>query len=91
MQQKIIASAVAAGLESNKAPSGQVDVSAVKEAGITAAVADALNAQKNKKTPPSVSTVQVVDPKVGVPTVDPAVKPNYVGQKLNRILNKSKK
>ena len=87
----MIALAVAAGLESNKAPSGQVDVSAVKEAGITAAVADALNAQNNKKTPPSVSTVQVVDTQAVVPTADPAVNSKSVGQKLNWILNKAEK
>ena len=87
----MIASAVAAGLAANKAPSGQVDVSAVEENSITAAVTDAMNAQNKKKTPPSISAVQVVDSKAGVTTADPAVKPNSVGQKLNRILNKSKK
>ena len=60
-------------------------------AAITVAVTDALNAQNKKETPPAVSAVQVLDPKSGVPTADPAVKPKFVGQKLNRILNKAKK
>ena len=75
----MIASAVAAGLAANKAPPGQVDVSALEAAAITAAVTDALNAQNKKNNPPDVSAVQVVEPKAGVPTADPAVKPNYVG------------
>ena len=86
----MIASAVAAGLAANKAPSGQVDVSALEAVAITMAVTDALKAQNNKKKPPTVSAVQVVDPKAGLPTVHPAVKPKSVGQKLNRILNKAK-
>ena len=87
----MIASAVAAGLAANKALSGQVEVSAVEAASITVAVTDALKAQRNRKKPPAVSAVQVVDPKAGVPTADHAVKPKYLGQKLNRILNKAKK
>ena len=91
VQQKMIALAVAAGLAANKAPSGQVDVSAVESAVITAEFTGALNAHNNKNTPPAVSAVQFVDPKAGVPTADPAVKPKPVGQNLNRILNKAKK
>ena len=87
----MIASAVAAGLAANNALSGQVEVSAVEAAVITASVNDALNAHNKKNTPPAVSAVQVVNPKSGVPTVYPAVKSKYVGQKLNRILNKAKK
>ena len=87
----MIASAVAAGLAAKKALSGQVDVSAMEAVAINATVTDAMNTHNNKKTPPYVSAVQVVDPKAGVPTVDPAVKPISVGQKLNRILNKAKK
>ena len=91
LQRKMIALAVAAGLAANKVPSGQVDVSSVEVAAINAAITDALNAHNNKKTPSAVSTFQFVDPKAGVPTADPAVKLKYVGQKLNRILNKAKK
>ena len=40
----MIASAVASGLVANKAPSGQVEVSDVEAAAITATVTDALNA-----------------------------------------------
>ena len=87
----MIASAVAAGLAANKSPSGQVDVSDVEAAAITVEVTDALNAQNNNKKPPDISAVQVVDPKAGVPTADPAAKPKSVGQKLNRVLNKAKK
>ena len=86
----MIASAVAAGLAANKGPSGQVEVSAVEAAAITASVNDELNSQNKKNTPPAVSAVQVVDPELGVPTADPAVKSKSVGQNLNRILNKSK-
>ena len=75
----MIASAVAAGLAAKKAPSGQIEVSAVEAAAITASVTDTLNAHNKKNTPPAISAVQVVDPKAGVPTADPAVKPNYVG------------
>ena len=87
----MIASAVAAGLVDKKSPSGETDVSAVEAAEITVAVMYALKAQSNKKKPPAVSAVQVVDPKAGVPTADHAVKPKCVGQKLNRILNRAKK
>ena len=91
VQQKMIASAAAAGLASNKAPSGKVEVSDVEAASITAAVTDAMNAHNKKNIPPDVSAVQVVDPEAGVPTADPAVKSKYGGQNLNRILNKAKK
>ena len=87
----MIASEVAAGLAANKAPSGETYVSDVEASAITTAVTDALKAQSNKNKAPAVSAVQVVDPKSGVPTADPAVKPKYLGQKLNRILNKAKK
>ena len=70
----MIALAVAAGLAANKAVSGQLEVSAVEAAAITAAVTDEMNAKNKKNIPPAVSEVQVVDPKVGVPTADPAVK-----------------
>ena len=83
--------AVAAGLAANKAPSGQVEVSAVEASAITVAVTYALNAQNKKNTPTSVSTVQVIDREAGVLTADPAVKSKYVGQKLNQIVNKAKK
>ena len=84
----MISSEVPAGLAANKAPSGQVDVSAVEAAAITAAVTGSQNTQNNKKTPPVVSAVQVVDPKAGVTTSDPLVKQKYMGQKLNWIFNK---
>ena len=87
----MIASVVAAGLAANKALSGETDVSDMEAAAITAAVTDAIKAQIKNKKHPAVSAVQVVDPKAGVPTADPAVKPKSVGQKLNRILNKAKK
>ena len=91
VQRKMIASVVAAGLASNKAPPRETDVSAVEAAAITAAVTDAPKAQSNKKKPSAVSAIQVVDPKAGVPTADPAFKPKSVGQKLNWILNKAEK
>ena len=87
----MIASTVATGLAANKAQSGQVKVSAVEAAAITEAFTGALNAQNNKNTPPAVSAVQVIDTEEGVPTADPTAKSKYVGQKLNRILNKAKK
>ena len=87
----MIASEVAAGLATNKTPPGKTYISAVEAAVINAAVTDSLKSQSNKKKTPAVSVVHVVDPKSGVPTADPAVKPKSVGQKLNRILNKAKK
>ena len=66
----MIALVVAAGLAANKALAGQVEVSAVDAAEITAAVTDALNTYNKKNTPPAVSAVQVVDPEAGVPTAD---------------------
>ena len=87
----MVASAVAAGLAAKKAPSEQVDVSAVEADLITVVVTDALNSQNKKKNPPAASAVQVIDPKAGVPTADPPVKPKSVDQKLNWILNKAKK
>ena len=91
VQRKIIALAVAAGLVANKAQSGETDVSSVEAAAINAEVMDELKAHINKKKPSAVGAVQVVDPKAGVPTAETVVKLNYVGQNLNRILNKSKK
>ena len=87
----MIASAVAAGLAANTGPPGQLDVCAVESAAIKAAVTDAQNAQNKINNPPDLSAVQVVDPKSGVPTADPAVKSKYVGQKLNWIRNKANK
>ena len=87
----MIVSEVAAGIAANKAPSGETDITSVEAAAITAEVTDSLKSHRNKKKPPDVSAVQVVDPKVGLPTADPAVKPKSVGQNLNRILNKAKK